>query len=189
MKDLFSVLEELYRLFNCGHKRHDVLVTKMAQKDKSSKKRRLKRVQTTRWKNKADAFKVIIECYGKIKSALLELQSTNNFEGETITLAKGIMSKLHKYKTIVSPLYVARTAFKVTHHATVVRMQGLVLDHGGVQAIIQNVKAQISNIRKDEEWDKVISKAEEFMKKHDVLDPAPTRIKRRKRCIDELGLE
>lgn len=74
------------------------------------------------------------------------------------------MSKLHKYKTIVSPLYVARTAFKVTHHATVVRMQGVVLDHGGVQAIIQNVKAQISNIRKDKEWDKVISKAEEFMK-------------------------
>lgn len=89
VKDLFSVLEELYRLFNSGHKRHDVLVTKMAQKDKSSKKRRLKRAQTTRWQNKADAFKVTIECYGKIKSALLELQAQTTLRVKPLHSQKG----------------------------------------------------------------------------------------------------
>ncbi|KAG8179010.1 hypothetical protein JTE90_014013 [Oedothorax gibbosus] len=52
MRDFFFILEELYRLFNSGYKRHSVFVEEMAQQATSSgKKMRLKRVQTTRWSN------------------------------------------------------------------------------------------------------------------------------------------
>ena len=187
IKDLFSVLEELYRLFSSGHKRHDVLVNKMSEKEKSGKRRRLKRVQTTRWENKAEAVKVILVCYNEVKQALLELQNPKYFDSETNTLAKGILNNLNNHETIIA-LHVAHTAFNVMHPITI-SLQGMVLDYGGVQAIIKNVKTQISNLRNDKKWSNVMFKAEEFIKNYDVPHPAPKRVRKRKRFIDELGLD
>ncbi|XP_063244479.1 uncharacterized protein LOC134543782 isoform X2 [Bacillus rossius redtenbacheri] len=145
IRELFSVLEELYRLFNSGHKRHDVFVEKMDLRTKlSDKRKRLKRVQT-RWSNKAEAIKVIILCFEEITSALEDFQDSKIFDIETVTLAKGLLSKLNSFN-VITALHVAQSVFTVMNPETV-SLQGVVIDYGTVQTIINSVKTKIKNLR------------------------------------------
>lgn len=55
-----------------------------------------------------------------------------------------------------------------------------------IEAITRNVKTQVSSQRTPK-LSNVMCKAGMFIKNHDVPDPAPKRV-RRKRYIDKLGL-
>lgn len=71
---------------------------------------------------------------------------------EATTLSKGIIAKLNISETVIA-LHVAQAVFNVMHPGTItpcaLRLQGIVLDYGGVQSIIKSSKTKIGKLRKD----------------------------------------
>lgn len=112
---------------------------------------------------------------------------SNDFDSDTIATAKGLAGKLCSFETVTS-LHVAHKIFKIMNPVTVT-LQGVVLDYGGAQAILKILKENIKKLRKDEKWQHILSKVTDFLKMHDIPDPVPRRIRRRKRFMDEIGVD
>ncbi|XP_046685902.1 uncharacterized protein LOC124371599 [Homalodisca vitripennis] len=87
MRNLFSFLEDLY-VFMSGHRRHHLLLENLEKGEKRSK-RRLKRVQTTRWSSKTDALQTIVSCFETIRDTLQDLSTDKNSDNNTKAKAIG----------------------------------------------------------------------------------------------------
>lgn len=89
MKGMFSILQELYVFFS-GHRRQETFVNNQEKSEKTKgRKKRLRRVDTTRWTSKNDSLKNVLSCFDSIKDTLQNMSIHRNLDSDTIDSSEG----------------------------------------------------------------------------------------------------
>ena len=187
MKNMFSLLQELYVFFS-GHRRQHKLTENLEKSEvKDDRKKRLKRVNTTRWTSKNDSLKTVLSCYNVIKQTLEELCLDKSSDSDTIVASKSLLKHLSDYE-VVAAMIIASDLFKVLNPVTVC-LQGKSVDYAIVNSVISETKERVNILRSDESWEKLHFKIEDFATSHEVSPIKAKRLRLKKRFMDELSID
>lgn len=187
VKNFFGILEEIYT-FMTGHRRHAVFVdTVQNSSEKNTRKKRLKRVATTRWISKYAACKTLFDCFDETYQALKVISEDKTMGRESVTLATGLKKKIESFN-FTALLVICLKLFQVLEPVTVA-LQGIAIDLGSVNVIITSVVTKLTDLRTDKEWLNILNAIKCFQESHSVSVVEEKRIKHRKRFFDEMGVD
>ncbi|KAG8242997.1 hypothetical protein J6590_054045 [Homalodisca vitripennis] len=152
IRDMCSTLQELYN-FMSGHKRHHIFVEKLEKGPCQARKKRLKRVNTTRWSSKNDAVKTVITCYDGLRETLEDISDNTQSETDSRTSAKGLLKALFDYES-AAVMIIAAELFKILSPVTVC-LQSKIIDYGMIPTVVSETISKLQSMRTDEGWDKM----------------------------------
>lgn len=187
MRNMFSILQEMYVFFS-GHRRHHIFLENQEKKDTKEKKKRLKRVLlTTRWSSKSDSLKTVLTCYGTILKSLEDIHQDKQSDNDTRATANGLIRKMKDFETIAA-MHIASALFVVLSPVTVC-LESKTMDYGIVPKVILDTKLKLQALRSEEKWDKIANEISTFAYNNNLVLTTEKRPTKRKRFMDELAID
>lgn len=151
MRQFFGLLEELHKFMN-GHRRHGTFV-EILEKSMKNKRKRVKRVCTTRWNSKHAACTTLLSCYSEIMESLEKISQDKNSTKESVTQAIGLKTRFATFDFIAT-LKICVTIFEVLAPATT-WLQGIMIDFGSATEIIHDTDNELKKLRTEQSWAKL----------------------------------
>lgn len=182
-----GLLQELYKFFST-YKRHAALVE---AQETERYTRTLKRVaDTTRsWRSAEDGTNTLLECYDCVINALADLES-NATDSNTVMMASNLLKRLDDFEVIVC-LFILQTVLSVTGPISRL-LQGVSCDFAVAATLIQGCIQTFKDMRNstDETWKRILLKARDFAKAHDISIEFEMKRKRKvKRMAGEIAVD
>lgn len=143
----------------------------------------LKRLSATRWSARADAIKVIKECFPFIKEALEKLANDQEQKAECRQQANGLLEKMELLETGI--LVVVWNSLLERFQATQASLQAKQQDLNIASALCASLAGSLQNFR--EQFDTFESEAQNLTQVQDYRPTRTRRIARNRRRDEDVG--
>lgn len=180
VKAIFETIGDIYRYMEGSPKRHKVYEDHLKANGITSGKTALHSFSDTRWTARSDNLDVVMNVYPALLSMLTEQSEQND------NVATGLLVRMMPFRFVATCL-ILKKCFSLSRYASeYLQRQDMDLTSG--VAAIQDLKATMTSLRGDQEFDVFLAEANSFAEKcgsqvtdASFSDPNPTALQSKRR--------